>query len=152
MSKQPLVLVLNGPNLNMLGVRQPAIYGRATLADIAKACKAAARDLKLALDFRQSNHEGELVDLIQAARLKANGLIINPGAYGHTSIALLDALLIAELPVIEVHLSNIHARERFRHHTYTSQAASGVICGLGADGYVLALRAMHSLLSRKGRR
>ena len=152
MSKSPLVLILNGPNLNMLGVRQPELYGRQSLSDIAKACKAAASELGLGLDFRQSNLEGELVTWIQQARGKAAGLIINPGAYGHSSIALLDALLIAELPVIEVHLSNIHARERFRQHTYTSRAATGMITGLGAEGYLLALRAMRSLVGRKGRR
>ena len=130
----------------MLGVRDPAIYGRDTLADIEKMCTRQAKELGLTMDFRQSNLEGELVTWIQEARGKAAGIVINPGAYGHTSIALLDALQVAELPVIEVHLSNIHRRERFRHHTYTSQAATGVICGLGAKGYVLALDAMANLV------
>jgi len=143
------VLVLNGPNLNMLGVREPSIYGRDTLDDVARNCAAKAGKLGLELDFRQSNLEGELVTWIQQARGTAAGIIINPGAYGHTSIALLDALLIAELPVIEVHLSNIFRREEFRHHTYVSQAASGVICGLGAQGYLLALDALATLLNSK---
>jgi len=143
------VLVLNGPNLNMLGVREPSIYGRDTLDDLARDCAAKAGKLGLELDFRQSNLEGELVTWIQQARGTAAGIVINPGAYGHTSIALLDALLIAELPVIEVHLSNIFRREEFRHHTYVSQAASGVICGLGAQGYLLALDALATLLNNK---
>ncbi|HVI91326.1 MAG TPA: type II 3-dehydroquinate dehydratase [Dongiaceae bacterium] len=143
------VLILNGPNLNMLGVREPSIYGRDTLDDVARDCAAKAGKLGLKLDFRQSNLEGELVTWIQQARGTAAGIIINPGAYGHTSIALLDALLIAELPVIEVHLSNIFRREEFRHHTYVSQAASGVICGLGAQGYLLALDALATLLNNK---
>jgi 3-dehydroquinate dehydratase-2 len=130
----------------MLGVREPSIYGRDTLADIARMCARRAKELGLAVDFHQSNLEGELVSWIQDARGKAAGILINPGAYGHTSIALLDALQIAELPVIEVHLSNIHRREQFRHHTFTSQAATGVICGLGAQGYLLALDAMANLV------
>jgi len=142
-------LILNGPNLNMLGVREPSVYGRDTLDDIAKLCTRRAADHGLQLDFRQSNLEGELVTWIQQARGEAAGIIINPGAYGHTSIALLDALLIAELPVIEVHLSNIFRREEFRHHTYVSQAASGVICGLGAQGYLLALDALATILKSK---
>jgi len=136
----------------MLGVRQVDIYGRQTLRDIAKSCTAMGRELGLSISFQQSNLEGELIGWVQGARTKAKGIIINPGAYGHTSIALLDALLASELPVIEVHLSNIHRRERFRHHTFTSQAATGVICGLGAEGYLLALRAISQLLSRKVRR
>jgi 3-dehydroquinate dehydratase-2 len=133
----------------MLGVREPSIYGRDTLDDLARDCAAKAGKLGLELDFRQSNLEGELVTWIQQARGTAAGIVINPGAYGHTSIALLDALLIAELPVIEVHLSNIFRREEFRHHTYVSQAASGVICGLGAQGYLLALDALATLLNNK---
>jgi 3-dehydroquinate dehydratase-2 len=142
-------LILNGPNLNMLGVREPSIYGRDTLDDIGANCEKRAGELGLQLDFRQSNHEGELVTWIQQARGSAAGIIINPGAYGHTSIALLDALLISELPIIEVHLSNIFRREEFRHHTYVSQAASGVICGLGAQGYLLALDALATILKNK---
>ncbi len=143
------VLVLNGPNLNMLGIREPSIYGRDSLGDIEAACKKHARDLNLELDFRQSNLEGELVTWIQQARGTVGGIVINPAAYGHTSIALLDALLITELPVIEVHLSNIFRREDFRHHTYVSQAARGVICGLGAQGYLLALDALATILKAK---
>jgi 3-dehydroquinate dehydratase-2 len=142
-------LILNGPNLNMLGVREPSIYGHDTLDDIGANCEKRAGELGLQLDFRQSNHEGELVTWIQQARDSAAGIIINPGAYGHTSIALLDALLISELPIIEVHLSNIFRREEFRHHTYVSQAASGVICGLGAQGYLLALDALATILKNK---
>lgn len=149
MSKPQRALILNGPNLNMLGVREPSIYGRDSLDDIAQQCEKQAGALGLVLDFRQSNLEGELVTWIQQARGTAAGIVINPGAYGHTSIALLDALLIAELPVIEVHLSNIFRREEFRHHTYVSQAANGVICGLGAQGYLLALDALATILKNK---
>jgi 3-dehydroquinate dehydratase II len=151
LAKSPKILILNGPNLNMLGVREPTIYGRDTLADVERMCSRRAEELGLAIDFRQSNLEGELVTWIQEARDGAAGIVINPGAYGHTSIALLDALQLAEKPTIEVHLSNIHRREAFRHHTYTSQAAVGVICGFGARGYVLALEAMPELISKKVR-
>jgi 3-dehydroquinate dehydratase-2 len=142
------VLVLNGPNLNMLGKRQPEIYGRETLADIEAACRAEAKGLDLTLDFFQSNHEGALVDRIQQAREANSGIVINAGAYTHTSVALLDALNAAEKPVIEVHLSNIYRREEFRHHSYISPVAVGVICGFGSQGYLLALRAMARLVSR----
>jgi 3-dehydroquinate dehydratase II len=142
------VLVLNGPNLNMLGKRQPQIYGRETLADVEKACRAEAERLGLAVDFAQSNHEGALVDLIQAGREKNSAIVINAGAYTHTSVALLDALNAAELPVVEVHISNIYKRENFRHHSYISPAAVGVIAGLGIQGYVLALQALARLLKR----
>lgn len=135
----------------MLGVRETAIYGSQTLADIQRLCTRRAKDLRIAVDFRQSNLEGELVTWVQEARTGADGIVINPGAYGHTSIALLDALRMADKPVIELHLSNIHRREAFRHHTYTSQAATGVICGLGAHGYVLAVEAMAELISKKDR-
>lgn len=145
------ILILNGPNLNLLGTRQPEIYGSTTLDDIHKMCVSAADALGLEIDFRQSNHEGELVTWIQQARGVAAGLIINPAAYTHTSVALLDALVAVEMPVIEVHLSNIHRREEFRRHSYVSQAASGVICGLGAKGYELALTAMADLLGVKGK-
>lgn len=131
----------------MLGVRQPEIYGRETLGDIEAACRERAADLGLALDFRQSNHEGELVDWLHEARDNAEGVVINAGAYSHTSIAILDALLLCELPVIEVHLSNIYARERFRHHSRLSRAATGVICGLGAQGYLLALDGIARMLA-----
>lgn len=140
------ILVLNGPTLNLLGVREPAIYGRDTLADIEEACLERASVLGLALDFRQSNHEGQLVEWIQEARENADGIIINPAGYTTTSVALLDALKASELPVIEVHLSNIHRREAFRHNSLVSQAATGVICGLGAQGYLLALEAIARLL------
>lgn len=149
MAKNPTVLVLNGPNLNMLGLRQPEIYGRESLKDIETACLAKAKALGLSIDFRQTNIEGELIAWAQEARGTKAGIVINPAGYGHTSIALLDALLVTELPVIEVHLSNIHRREPFRHHTYTSQAATGVICGLGAQGYLMALEAMANLIKTK---
>ena len=142
----PTVYVLNGPNLNLLGVRDPAVYGLDTLADIEARCVARAADLDLAIEFRQSNHEGQLVDWIQEARESADGIVLNAGALTHTSVAILDALLASELPVVEVHLSNIFRRERFRHYSYVSLAASGVICGLGAQGYELALDAIANLI------
>ena len=141
----PIILVLNGPNLNMLGTRQPEIYGRETLADIEADCRRHGETLGLSVDFRQSNHEGELVTWIQQSRGRASGIILNAGAYTHTSIAILDALLVAELPVVEVHLSNIHQREAFRHHSYVSKAARGMICGFGSHGYILALDAIKCL-------
>ena len=140
------ILVLNGPNLNLLGVREPKTYGSETLADIEEACLERAAALDLALDFRQSNHEGQIVDWIQEAREGADGIIINAGALTHTSVAILDALNAADLPVIEVHLSNIFRRERFRHHSYVSFAARGVICGLGPHGYELALEALAGII------
>jgi 3-dehydroquinate dehydratase-2 len=136
------VFVLNGPNLNLLGQREPAIYGKATLAEIEGQCHEAGRRLGLAVHFRQTNHEGALIDWVQAAATEAKGIIINPGGFTHTSVALHDALKGAGLPVIEVHLSNIFAREAFRQHSYVSPVASGVICGLGPLGYILALEAM----------
>jgi 3-dehydroquinate dehydratase-2 len=142
----PIVFILNGPNLNLLGVREPSIYGRDTLGDIEERCTARAAALGLEIDFRQTNHEGQLVDWIQEARESADGIILNAGALTHTSVALLDALSAAELPVIEVHLSNIFRRESFRHHSYVSLAANGVICGLGARGYELALDGIASLI------
>ena len=146
------IYVLNGPNLNMLGLREPAIYGSDTLDDVRKKAEARAKTLSLTIDFRQSNVEGELVSWIQEARDKAAAIILNAGAYSHTSIALLDALQAAELPVIEVHLSNIFRREPYRQHSYISLGAKGVICGLGAKGYELALEALADLLaaSRRG--
>jgi 3-dehydroquinate dehydratase II len=140
------VFILNGPNLNLLGVREPSIYGRDTLGDVEERCTARAAALGLEIDFRQSNHEGQLVDWIQEARESADGIILNAGALTHTSVALLDALSAADLPVIEVHLSNIFRRESFRHHSYVSLAANGVICGLGVQGYELALDAISSLI------
>ncbi|GLQ09677.1 3-dehydroquinate dehydratase [Devosia yakushimensis] len=136
------VLVLNGPNLNLLGMREPEIYGRTTLSDIEALCRSAGDELRLAVDFRQSNHEGELVTWIQEARNGADAILINPAAYSHTSVAIHDALKAVGLPVAEVHLSNIHQREPFRHHSYVSAVAYGVICGFGAAGYKLALHAL----------
>jgi len=146
LAKAKTILVLNGPNLNLLGSREPAIYGHETLADIEKACRARAQSLGLALDFRQSNHEGVLIDWVQQGRGKAAGIVINPAGLGHSSVALLDSLLASELPVIEVHLSNIFRREAFRRHSFVSEAARGVICGLGAQGYLLALEALADIL------
>jgi 3-dehydroquinate dehydratase-2 len=139
--------VLNGPNLNLLGTREPEIYGRATLKDVEKALKLRAKTHGLTVVFRQSNHEGVLIDWIQEARTKSAGVIINPGAYSHSSIAIFDAFKALDKPVIEVHLSNPHQRERFRHHDYVSLVAKGVIMGLGATGYVLAVDAMAELLA-----
>jgi 3-dehydroquinate dehydratase-2 len=136
------ILILNGPNLNLLGRREPAIYGRQTLAEIEADCRQRAAALDLAIDFRQSNHEGELIDWIHEAQGKAVGIVINPGAFTHTSIAIHDALKAFAGPIIEVHLSNIHQREAFRHLSYVSLVARGVICGLGAQGYALAIEAM----------
>ena len=141
-----LVTVLNGPNLNMLGLRQPHIYGHATLDDVEQLCAETAESLGLAIDFRQSNSEGEQVTWIQECRGKASGIVINPAAYTTTSVALLDAILASELPVIEVHITNIHRREEFRQHSYISKVAVGVICGLGIRGYALALQAMAEML------
>ena len=135
------IFVLNGPNLNLLGVREPDIYGTTTLDEVKALCEARAAAHGLEVEFRQSNHEGELVDWIQAARGEASAIVINPAAYSHTSVALLDALKAAELPVVEVHLSNPAARETFRHRSYVSMAATGVIAGLGVQGYELALDA-----------
>lgn len=144
------VYVLNGPNLNLLGVREPAVYGRDTLDDVRALTVAKAGQVNLAVEFRQSNSEGELIGWVQEARGQAAGIIINAGGLTHTSIALLDALQAAELPVIEVHLSNIFRRESFRTHSYVSLAATGVICGLGAKGYELALEAMANILAKRG--
>ncbi len=148
MSERRSILILNGPNLNMLGQREPAIYGRDTLADIEAASRTKAEELGLDIDFRQSNKEGELVDWAQSAGESHAGIVINAGGYTHTSIALLDALTVSELPVVEVHLSNIFRREEFRHHSYISRAAVGVICGFGLKGYLLALDAMAQHIRR----
>ena len=142
------IFVLNGPNLNMLGLRQPEIYGQETLADVVAGLSGLAAELGLAVECMQSNHEGQLVDWIQDARGAAAGIIINPGAYSHTSVAILDALNVFEGVVLEVHISNIHKREAFRHHSFVSGRAEGVIAGFGTDGYLLALRRMASLLKR----
>jgi 3-dehydroquinate dehydratase-2 len=141
------VFVLNGPNLNLLGVREPEIYGRDTLDDVKTRAEARAAALGLTIAFRQTNHEGELIGWIQEARGAASGIILNAGSLTHTSIGILDALTAAELPVIEVHLSNIFRREGFRQHSYVSLGAKGVICGLGVAGYELALEAMAKLVA-----
>jgi len=136
------VLVLNGPNLNLLGTREPGTYGSQTLADIEALCRKEGEALGFAIDFRQSNHEGELVTWIQEAAGTADAIVINPAAYSHTSVAIHDALRAVGILTVEVHLSNIHTREPFRHHSYVSSVAKGVICGLGAAGYRLALIAL----------
>ena len=146
MTVSPIISILNGPNLNMLGARQPELYGRETLGDVETLCRAHAVRLGLTVEFRQSNHEGDLVTWIQEPRGRAAGIVINAGAYTHTSVAILDALLAAEVPTIEVHLSNIHQRDSFRHHSYVAKAAKGMICGLGSHGYVLALDALARLI------
>jgi len=143
------LFILNGPNLNLLGLRQPEVYGVDTLADIEAACRDRAKDYGLDVVFRQTNHEGELVTWIQEARTEAEGVLINAGAYTHTSVALLDALLAVDVPVIEIHLSNIFKREAFRHHSYVSPAAQGVICGFGINSYLLGLDAMARLLGKE---
>lgn len=138
------IFVINGPNLNMLGTRQPEIYGSDTLADIENGCREKAAALGLDVEFFQSNHEGEIVSAIQRARGRFDAVVINPAAYSHTSVAIMDALLACDMPVVEVHLSNIHRREEFRHFSYVSKAADGVICGFGKQGYLLALEAAAS--------
>jgi 3-dehydroquinate dehydratase II len=140
------VFVLNGPNLNMLGKREPGIYGGKTLATIEMECKDVGKNLGLEVDFRQTNHEGVLVDWLHEADEKAVAVCLNPAAYGHTSIALYDAIRAISVPVIELHLSNIHAREEFRHKTWTAPACKGVICGFGPDSYLLALQAAKTLI------
>ncbi len=140
------ILILNGPNLNLLGQRQPEIYGPATLNNVAKLCASTASDFDAGIEMRQSNHEGELVDWIQEARDTSDAIIINAGAFSHTSIAILDGLNTFDGPVIEVHVSNIHAREPFRHHSYVSHRANGVIVGCGIDGYVFAVQRLGTLL------
>jgi 3-dehydroquinate dehydratase-2 len=141
-----LVYVLNGPNLNLLGKRQPHIYGHETLADVERDCSAVAAELGLTLKFHQSNREYEIIDWIHAAREEAGGIVINPAAFSHTSVAILDALNTFEGPVIEVHISNVHRREEFRHHSFVAKRADGVIAGLGTQGYVLGLRRVAFLL------
>ena len=143
---QHIIAVLNGPNMNMLGLRQPHLYGSATLDDLETLCAETADALGLGIDFRQTNSEGELISWVQECRGRAAGIVINPAGYTTTSIALMDALLASELPVIEVHVTNIHQREEFRQHSYVSKVAVGVICGLGIRGYAHALRAMADIL------
>jgi 3-dehydroquinate dehydratase-2 len=143
------VFILNGPNLNLLGKRQPEIYGRETLADVEAACRAVARELGFEIRLMQSNSEGQIIDWIHEAREAAAGIIINPGAFTHTSIAILDALNAFEGPVLEVHISNVHKRESFRHHSYVSLRADGVMAGFGVEGYALATRRMGTLIAGK---
>ncbi|MGN6317204.1 type II 3-dehydroquinate dehydratase [Trinickia sp.] len=146
------VLVLNGPNLNLLGTREPAIYGSETLADVAALCTHAGERLDLAIDFKQSNAEHQLIDWLHEARERIDGVVINPAAYTHTSVAIADALTAIAKPVIEVHISNVHKREAFRHHSYVSPIAEAVIVGCGTQGYVLALERMAQLLKAGKRR
>jgi 3-dehydroquinate dehydratase-2 len=145
------IFVLNGPNLNMLGQREPNIYGSQTLDDIQALCEARAKALGFDVVFRQSNHEGVLIDWVQEARLEASALVINPGGYGHTSVALLDALKLLSIPIVECHLSHLAAREAFRHQTYVSQAAKGLVSGFGATSYALAVEAAAELAKSASR-
>jgi 3-dehydroquinate dehydratase II len=144
-----IVYVLNGPNLNLLGKRQPAIYGHETLGDVEADCRKLAAELKLEIQFRQSNREYEIIDWIHEAREDAGGIVINPAAFTHTSVAILDALNTFEPPIIEVHISNVHKREAFRHHSFISTVAAGVIAGCGTQGYQLALRRIAQLIDEK---
>ena len=147
----PIVVVLNGPNLNLLGKREPEIYGRETLADVEAECRRMGADLNLAIEFHQSNREYEIIDWIHGCRERAGGILINPAAFTHTSVAILDALNAFDGPIIEVHISNVHKREEFRHHSFVSAVASGVIVGCGIEGYTLALRRIATLIGeRKG--
>ena len=145
MEKKPVILILNGPNLNMLGDREPLIYGKKTIAQIEEDCAKAGEKLRLSVDFRQSNSEGELVTWIQQERNKVAGIIINAAGFTHTSIAIMDALKEVRAPIIEIHLSNVFSREKFRHHSYISPVATGVICGLGPSGYIFALEAIDDI-------
>lgn len=144
----PKILILNGPNLNLLGIRQPEVYGKTTLRDIESMCRDHGEESGTEITFMQSNHEGTLIDAIHAARGEQDGIVLNAGAYTHTSIALMDAIASAQIPTVEVHLSNIHARESFRHVSYIAPAALGQICGFGAQSYVLAMDALQDHLSR----
>ena len=143
------ILILNGPNLNLLGSRQPEVYGKTTLKDIQQACEKRSKQFGFEIDFRQSNVEGEMVDWLHEAKSTCAGAVLNAGAYTHTSIALMDAISSIELPVVEVHLSNIHAREEFRHKSYVSKVALGQICGFGAIGYEMALEALNCHFDNK---
>ena len=144
------VLILNGPNLNLLGTRQPEVYGSTTLSDIEAMCREIAETLGVDMRFEQSNSEGALVDAIHAARGACDGIVLNAGAYTHTSVALMDAISSVALPVVELHLSNVHAREAFRHKSFIAPVALGVICGFGAPGYPLAIRALVTHLKNSG--
>ncbi|QGZ66477.1 type II 3-dehydroquinate dehydratase [Paraburkholderia acidisoli] len=145
----PSVLVLNGPNLNLLGTREPAIYGAETLSDVEQMCRDAAARLNLRVDCRQSNAEHQLIDWIHECRTQFDGIVINPGAYTHTSVAIADAIVGVAKPVIEVHISNVHKREAFRHHSYISPIAEAILVGCGTQGYVLALERMATVLAKK---
>jgi 3-dehydroquinate dehydratase-2 len=146
------IYVLNGPNLNLLGTREPEKYGHTTLADVEKLCRETAKGLGLEVDFRQSNHEGVIVDWFHEARQKGvAGIVINPAGYSHTSVAILDAIAAVQIPTVEVHITNIHQREEFRHHSYISKGARGVICGLGVTGYALAITGLASLIGAKAK-
>lgn len=139
------IMIINGPNLNLLGQREPHLYGTATIGDVQSLCASVAGDLGLQIEFHQSNHEGEIIDLIQKARTSADGIVINPAGFTSTSIAILDALLAAERPVVEVHVTNIHRRDEFRWHSYVSKAATAVVMGAGIQGYEFALRRLATL-------
>jgi 3-dehydroquinate dehydratase-2 len=145
----PVVVVLNGPNLNLLGKREPEIYGRDTLADVEAECRRAGKELGLEIEFHQSNREYEIIDWIHAARERVAGIVINPAAFTHTSVAILDALQTFAGPIVEVHISNIHKREPFRHRSYVSGVASGVIVGCGTQGYAFALQRVAKLIAAK---
>jgi 3-dehydroquinate dehydratase-2 len=146
------IYVLNGPNLNLLGIREPETYGRATLADVVKLCAETSAQFGLSVDCRQSNHEGELVDYIHEAHAKkAAGIIINAGGYSHTSIALHDALVAVKIPTVEVHISNVHARENFRHHSFTAKAAFATLSGFGIDGYRLAINGLAARIGARAK-
>ena len=146
------IYVLNGPNLNSLGSREPEKYGHSTLADVEKLCRDTAKRFGLEVDFRQSNHEGEIVDAFhEAKKKKAVGVVINPAGYTTTSVAILDAIYSVQLPTVEVHITNIHQREEYRHHSYISKGARGVICGLGVEGYALAVAGLASLIGIKAK-
>ena len=146
------IYVLNGPNLNSLGSREPEKYGHSTLADVEKLCRDTAKRFGLEVDFRQSNHEGEIVDAFhEAKKKKAVGVVINPAGYTTTSVAILDAIYAVQLPTVEVHITNIHQREEYRHHSYISKGARGVICGLGVEGYALAVAGLASLIGAKAK-
>ena len=149
MSSAPLIAVLNGPNMNMLGLRQPHLYGSATLDDVEQLCAEVAEELGLGLDFRQTNGEGELIGWVQECRARCAGIIINPAGYTTTSIAILDALFMLKAPVVEVHITNIHQREEFRHHSYVSKAAKAVMAGFGIDGYALAITGIAGMIGAK---
>ncbi|WP_207481940.1 type II 3-dehydroquinate dehydratase [Arenibaculum pallidiluteum] len=145
-TRSRIVYVLNGPNLNLLGKRQPAIYGHETLADVEAECRRVGAELRLEIEFRQSNAEHQIIDWIHEARERAAGIVINPAAFTHTSVAILDALNTCDFPIIEVHISNVHRREAFRHHSYVSAVASGVIAGFGTQGYSMGLQRMARLI------